>query len=239
MATSGKLTDDLANALDLARQTIDTSMKALRKAKLITVKGRGTSAAAMTKEDASTLLIAIGSGASAPHVVRVTQLLKEMAHRNPRVPLQGLEALKNSGHPFLGLPDRHSFFDGLNALLLAEWTDDPEQEEMGQALFNPLNRPEMLAISIGTNGKKSEGFGIIRTVSRTGFTIKNFYSSWPLKPEATEADYELLRAVQSPSNYFSISHFGGEILAAIIRSVREPPKKTRVHPPRVARISRR
>jgi hypothetical protein len=239
MATSGKLAENLAIALDLSRASIESTVKALRDAGLIATKGRGSSAAEMTQEHASILLIAIGSAASAPHVVRVTQLLKEMKlQAAPRPELKGLDTLRNTGHPFLDLTDDHTFFEGLNTLLRPEWTFDPEQNEMGQGLFNPLDHPEKLAISIGTDGKKKGGFAIIQTIGRTGFAIKNLYSSWSLKSGVAERPIEFLNIFQSPAKFFSIAYFDGEVLATAIRTLREPAKRTRNRKPQIAHFSR-
>ena len=106
---------------------------------------------------------------------------------------------------------------------------------MGQGLFNPLDHPEKLAISIGTDGQKKGGFAIIQTIGRTGFTIKNIYSSWSLKPGVAEQPIEFLNIFQSSAKFFSIAYFDGEVLATAIRTLREPAKRTRNRKPQIAR----
>ncbi len=59
MASSGQLSQALASALGLPGSVGVAAIQMLRAANMITKKGRGTSAAEMTKDDAATILTAL------------------------------------------------------------------------------------------------------------------------------------------------------------------------------------
>jgi hypothetical protein len=238
MATSGKLAHELAEVLGVSKASIDSSVKSLRTAGLISSTGRGSSAADMTSDDASTLLIGIGSGASGPYVAAVTEILKKMQltlSLKTRVPgIRGLRDLNNLF--FLRSGGKHTFFEGINALLRAEWAQ-PSNNEADRKPFNPLDYPSRLAILIGTNGRKDGGFAVIHTISTNGFAIKNYYSTWPMRPDRSEYDFDLLDIFETPTQYFSITHYGGKVLATAIRTLRQPTNRTRNRQVNVARLS--
>ena len=235
MATSGKLAEDLSVVLDLSRASIQTSMQALRQAGLIASKGRGLSAAQMSTEDASTVLIAIGSSASVPHVVRVTELLKQMPLR-ATASLDETGSLHKTDDP---LPEGFEplFFDAMIILLQAASSLGYE-EEPTDAVYDPMENPESFGVWIGTDGQKQGGFAMVRAKGRTGPALRNLYSTWPLKPGAAEAPFELLTIFETESRFFSIAYFSGEVLAAVVRSLREPVDKPRKRDPKAARFSR-
>jgi hypothetical protein len=250
LTTSGKLIDSLSDVLHLPRATIVTAMKGLRPANLVSVRGRGTSAAEMTSGDASVILIALGSGAATSYVADATKLLMEMPLRfSFRPKLRTVAALRQSSrHPFYSMTGQHPFFDGLNTIIRAELPppelippperfDDPLNEK---EYFNALEHPEKLSLTIGMDLQKTGGFALLQTGSWSGVKIFNAYSTWPVKAgHSDDAFPDLVNVFETQATGFTTFHFKGGVLAAAVKALKEPSKKTRVRKPRKARMSRR
>jgi hypothetical protein len=246
MASSGKLARTFAAALGLPEAVATTVMKALRAEKdMVSMKGRGTSAAEMTKKDAAVLLTAIASGAVTSQLAEVTNFLLGMPQVLEKIdgePPKGLESLRVSPGSFFYSSGTTTLLDGLLALLDEAWRLDEEFDEHDNAFrrptFDSLSRPESLSFMLGMDGMKSGGFAIIKARVTRNLTVTRFYSSWPIKRDM-KPDDDALGMFNSGAAFLSIVLLNGEVIAAAVKSLREPITKTRFRTKRIARAGRR
>jgi hypothetical protein len=243
VASSGKLARDFAEALGVPAATGTTVMKALREAGMVTMRGRGTSAANMTRRDAAILLVATASGAVSSRLSEVTDFLLKMpvVLRPPRA--AGFESLRASViSTFAALPEKHTFADALMALLESSWGEDVRDEEGNERgpVLDPLRSPQSLAITIGMNGMKDGGFAIVQAQVTPKQVMQTYYSSWKLKRDPGPAlAGDVLHLFDSGSDFLSTAHLSGTVIAAAIKTLTEPVKTTRSRSPRVSRAGRR
>jgi hypothetical protein len=214
-------------------------MKGLRPANLISVKGRGTSAAEMTSRDAAVLLIAIATGASTSYVATATKILMDMPLQLfSRPKLEGFARMRQAmNHKFYNKTAKHTFFEGLEAVFEIN-PDDPDGhsgEEDQYDVFKDLTR---LALSIGMDLEKKGGFALLQTGSRSDAQIFNCYSSWQPKNPEEKSLPNLLTAFDTNAS-FTLYHFKGEVLFAALKALQEPTKTTRIRKPRAASWGRR
>ena len=243
MASSGKLARDFAEALGVPSATGTSVMKFLREAGMVSMRGRGTSAANMTRKDAAIFLVAIASGAVSSQLPDVTNFLLKMpvVFRSPRA--AGFESLRASAiSSYYALPERHAFADALMALLESSWGEDMWDDEGNERgpTFDPLRSPQGLALTIGMNGMKTGGFAVVQAQVTPKLIMQTYYSSWKLKRDPGPAlATDALHLFDSGSDFLSIAHLSGEVVAAAIRTLTEPVKTTRLRSPRVSRAGRR
>ncbi len=243
MSTSGRLIDSLSDALRLPRAIVMTTMKGLRPAEMISVRGRGTSAAHMTSKDAAILLMAIGSQAATSHVAAATRLLMDMPYRfGSRPDLKGFSGLRQTRyHAFYSMTGAHNFFDGLNSVIEAEikpdeWYEraDPEEPE-----YNAFDRPEDLSLTIGMDLEKSGGFALLQTGSWNRTRIFNVYSTWEAKPRSDKELPDLFTAFDANVSGVTAFHFRGNVLDAAVKAINEHTERKRSRKPRTVRLNRR
>jgi hypothetical protein len=243
MASSGKLARDFAEALGVPAATGTTVMKALREADMVSMRGRGTSAANMTRRDAAVLLVATASGAVSSQLPEVTNFLLKMpvVLRSPRA--AGFESARASAiSTYYALPEKHAFADALMALLEASWGEDVRDEQGNERgpTIDPLRRPDALAITIGMNGMKTGGFAIVQAQVTPKTIMQTYYSNWKLKRDpGLVLPADVLHLFDSGSDFLSIAHLSGHVIASAIRTLTEPVKTTRSRSPRVSRAGRR
>jgi hypothetical protein len=197
----------------------------------------------MTRRDAAVLLVATASGAVSSQIPDVTNFLLDMpvVHRSPRTP--GFESARASAiSTYYALPEKHTFADALMALLESSWEEDVWDDrghERGPT-FYPLRRPDSLAITIGMNGMKSGGFAIVQAQVTSKLVLQTYYSSWKLKRDPGPVlATDVLHLFESGTDFLSIAHLSGQVIAAAIRTLTEPVKTTRLRSPRVSRAGRR
>jgi hypothetical protein len=243
MASSGKLSRDFAEALGVPPASGTSVMKFLREAGMVTMRGRGTSAANMTRKDAATFLVAIASGAVSSQLPDVTKFLLTMpvVWRSP-LP-SGFDALRASAMSnYYVLPKKHTFGDALMALFESTWGEhvwDDQGMERSPAI-DPLDSPHSLALTIGMNGMKTGAFAIVQAQVTPRHAMQTFYSTWKLaRDPGPDLETNVLNLFESGTEFLSIAHLSGQVIAAAIRSLTEPVKTTRKRSPRVLRAGRR
>jgi hypothetical protein len=210
---------------------------------MVTTRGRGTSAANMTRKDAATFLVAMASGAVSSQLPEVTKFLLTMpvVSRSPRP--SGFDSLRASAmSAYYRLPEKHTFADALMALLESSWGEDvwdDERMERGPA-FDPLRSPHSLALTIGMNGMKTGAFAIVQAQVTPKHVMQTYYSSWKLaRDPGPVLVTDVLHLFESGPDFLSIAHLSGQVVAAAIRTLTERVKTTRSRSPRVSRAGRR
>lgn len=243
MTTSGRLIETLAGALRVPPAVVMTTTKALRTSGMVSVRGRGTSAANMTVRDAAVLLTAIGSGASTSYVSKATDMLMRMPLRFSRRPgRKGFGDLRGFlSHPFFAMTGEHTFIEGLESVLTDEIKTDEWFEESRPARVNLLDRPEMLSLTIIMDLEKQGGAALLKTGSWKKTEIFNVYSTWPEKAGCSQQDGlpNLFDAFRADVSGFTGHYFRGEVLEAALKAIQEPTVRTRRRKPRAGRVARR
>lgn len=242
MASSGKLARSFAEALGVPEATGTTVMKALREAGMVSRRGRGTSAANMTRRDAAMLLAATASGAVSSQIPAVTNFLLQMPVVLRSSSVKGFAALRASTlSKYYALPKEHYFGDALLALLESSWDDnlrDSEGNERGPA-FDPLKNPSSLSVTIGMNGMKTGAFAIVQAQVAAKQTLTTYYSTWQLRHDPQPAPAtDILNIFETRSEFLSIAHLSGRVIAAAIDVIAEPIDTTRKRAPKVSRAGR-
>lgn len=210
---------------------------------MITVRGRGTSAAHMTVKDAAVLLTAIGSGASTSYVARATKMLMEMPLRFSKRPeRKGFRDLRGFlRHPFFGMTQPHTFINGLEAVITEEVKTDEWFEEGREPRSNLLDRPELMSLTIIMDLEKKGGAALLKTGSWKATEIYNVYSTWPEKAGCSEQDGlpNLFDAFRADVSGFTGHYFRGEVIQAALKAIQEPTVRTRRRKPHAGRVARR
>jgi len=198
MASSGKLVRDTAEALPMSLASVSSTMQALRQEEMVSMRGRGTSAASMTSEDAVTLLVALASNAVYSQVLPATKVLKAMPLRASIL---------------------DSRFDGRPAA-----TDDRTLGTVLVGLLENSNTHDGVRIEIGTNTERG-GYAIVYRTSAAG--ERGFvYSTFPLKTGANVPDP--LTMFEGGPSFFTTAQFDGRVLTAMKASVDEPVLRSRL-----------
>ncbi len=163
------------------------TLQALRKADIITKKGRGTSAAHMLPEDAATILTALVSGAVVAQVAQVTTRLLDMPHvlsfTQGTMP-KGFGSLRTPPSPFYRTASTSTLRKGLTAVFEEAWHRDAELDEDGNLRYSgydTLLDLNSLSFTLGMDGGRSGGFGLIRARVSKDIVMTRFYSTWPLR----------------------------------------------------------
>jgi hypothetical protein len=244
MASSGKLARTFAQSLGIPEAAATTVMKALRTEKdMVSMRGRGSSAADMTTKDAAVFLTAILSGAVTSQLAEITNFLLDMPQVYAKVegaPPQGLASLRQRTSGFFDPKKTMSLLDGLLALLDETWrAGDPiDENEPSYPIFDALTKPESVTFSLGMNGTKTGGFAVLKARAAPQLLVTRIYSSWKLKKDISPEDSPL-HLFESKASFLTIAELNGEAINAAIVSLREPVPKTRNRAKRVARAGRR
>ncbi|MDN4987177.1 hypothetical protein QY049_28860 [Bradyrhizobium sp. WYCCWR 13022] len=187
MASSGSLMSVIATSLGLPQGMGVATLQSLRKADMITKKGRGSSAADMLPEDAATILTALVSGATVAQVAQVTTLLLGMPHVlsfKQGTIAKGFNSVRTPPSPFYGTSNTSTLHKGLTAVLKASWHQDAEFDEHGDVWYpgyNTLLDLDSLSFTLGMDGGRSGGFALIRARVTKEVVMTRFYSTWPLR----------------------------------------------------------
>lgn len=232
MATSGKLAEDLSGALEIPPASVRTLLQVLRQAELVSSKGRGPSAAEMSREDATALLIALASHASAPFLSEITDRLMKMRFRASQVLPDGA-ADTNSRWSVRDGEDDECFSSALADLMQGAVKSAPDPQ-----VVDPLAAPGKVGVWIGVDGRRSGGFALIRKLGSDAMSTRNLYSTWKVIPAALNGPLDVLNFFESGPRFFSITYYGGEVIARVVESLREPVGRPRKRGGRVARSSR-
>jgi hypothetical protein len=239
MATSIRLANDLAKALGIPAPTVLHILGGLRSAGLIISFGRGPSATAMSKADASALLVGLASGAAASHVGALTKKLLAMPLRYAMRPkVEGFGKLRNSRHRFYNFTETHRFSQGLGLLLDAQY-DEPELDDDGYPVENnPFDWLSRLTVTVGTDARRSGGFAVIKSGSASG-VIANVYGTWPAVEPEDPSEIDPARLFDPKIGALVAMHIGGSALRIAVESLAEPVKTRRARTSRVAGVNRR
>jgi hypothetical protein len=239
MATSIRLAQDVAKALGIPAPTVLHILGGLRSAGLIVSYGRGPSATAMSKADASALLVGMASGAAASHIGPLTKKLLAMPLRHALRPtVEGFGKVRNFRHRFYNFTEKHRFSQGLGLLLDAQF-DEPELDDEGYRVeSNPFDWLSRLTLTVGTDARRSGGFAVIKSGSASG-AIANVYSTWPAIEPANPGEIDPARLFDPKIGALVAMHIGGSALRIAIESLAEPVKSKRTRPQRIAGVNRR
>jgi hypothetical protein len=220
------------------------AIQRLRAADMITKKGRGTSAADMTIEDAVAILTALVSGAVISEIASVTSLLLDMPHvlSLPMGEMKGLGKLR-SPSAFYRAARTSTLRDGLVAVLAERWARDAELDEEGNERypgFDSLVDLKSLSFTVGMDGGRSGGFAMIKARVHADVVMTRFYSTWSVKAPATsdeERDYlvDPWTAFDSRAKLMVASRVGGPVFDAVTACLSEEATKTRHRLKRFAR----
>lgn len=215
----------------------------LRAANMITKKGRGTSAAEMTKDDAATILTALVSGAVMSQIADVTSLLLNMKHvlsfTAGKMP-PGLGALRVSPSLFYRASKTATLRDGLAAVLDETWAQDAEFDEDGNERypgFDSLIDLVSLSFTVGMDSRRSGGFAVIKARVTRDIVMTRLYSTWPIKTSVTEEDFLIdpWSTFDSGAKLMIASRVDGPVFAAAATCLKESSSKTRHRIKRLAR----
>ncbi|MCK1294519.1 MULTISPECIES: winged helix-turn-helix domain-containing protein [unclassified Bradyrhizobium] len=239
MATSIRLAQDLAKALGIPAPTVLHILGGLRSAGLIVSYGRGPSATAMSKADASALLVGLASGAAASHVGPLTKKLLAMPLRHTLRPtVKGFGKLVNSRHRFYNFTETHRFSQGLGLLLDAQY-DEPEVDDDGYRVdTTPFDWLSQLTVTVGTDARRSGGFAVIKSWSSSG-AIANVYGTWAAVEPESPGEIDPAKLFEPKIGALVAMHMGGSALRTAIESLAEPVKSARTRPKRIAGVNRR
>ncbi len=184
MAGSGRLAMEMAAAFDMPNSSVTTVLKALRADRVIKILGRGSSAKQMTADDAVAMIVGVASTAVSAEVPRIARKLIEMPWRHCVRRGWSDLAIRLVPH-VLGLPTPHPFKRGFGALFREEWTERAPGEERDEmrTVFNPLDDVDALRVTIGVDGQRKDGFAVIEARVSEEHTLKNFYSTRPLRDD--------------------------------------------------------
>lgn len=216
MPGSGQLGLSMAEEFGLPHSAVTTVIKALRSDRVLSIKGRGSSAAQMTVADAAAITVGIMSGAVSAEIPSITRRLLEMPSRHFVRPVTA-----PSSDPLAPAP--HRFLDGFSALFDGGWDDsaagvDAEDEMDG------------VRIVLAVDGNRREGFAVIEARDEDGAPIKNFYSTQALRAgvshDENPSDFGLLLYHKPPRFVFAAS-IDGRALAALKRALADPVSKRR------------
>jgi hypothetical protein len=245
MASSGKLTQVISTALGLPEGAGMAVIQRLRAADMITKKGRGTSAADMTLEDAVAILTALVSGAVISEIADVTSLLLDMPHvlSFSTGEMKGFAAMRTSPSPFYRAARTSTLRDGLIAVLAERWARDAEFDEEGNERypgFDSLVDLKSLSFTVGMDGGRSGGFAMIKARVHADVVMTRFYSTWPVRPPGTsdaERDYlvDPWSAFDSRAKLMIASRVDGPVFNAVTTCLSEKGPKTRHRVKRFAR----
>jgi hypothetical protein len=187
------------------------TLQSLRKADMITKKGRGTSAADMLPEDAATILTALVSGAVVSQVAQVTTRLLDMPHvlsLSQGTMATGFESLRTPPSPFYRTASTTTLRKGLTAVFEASWHRDAEFDEDGNLRYSGYDTfldLNSLSFTLGMDGGRSGGFGLIRARVSKDVVMTRFYSTWPLRSyigaALAEGDQKKHSAVEEEAAY--------------------------------------
>jgi hypothetical protein len=187
------------------------TLQALRKADMITKKGRGTSAADMLPEDAATMLTALVSGAVISQVAQVTARLLAMPHVlsfTQGTMAKGFGSLRTPPSPFYRTTSTSTLRRGLTAVFEEAWHRDAEFDEDGNLRYSgydTLLDLNSLSFTLGMDGGRSGGFGLIRARVTKDVIMTRFYSKWPLRsdigPAIADGDPQERRALEEDAAY--------------------------------------
>lgn len=193
MVSSGALMKTISASLGLPEGMGNATLQALRKADLITKKGRGASAADMAPVDAATILTAMVSGAVVAQVGDVTTRLLDMRHilsfLQGTIP-KGFAALRTPPSPFYRANKTSTLRDGLTAVFEESWHKDVEFDEDGNERYpgyDTLHDENALSFTLGMDGGRSGGFALIRARVSKEAVLTRFYSTWPLRTDFGDA----------------------------------------------------
>jgi hypothetical protein len=246
MTSSGKLSQTISAALGLPEGAGVLALQALRAAEMITRKGRGTSAAEMTREDAVTILTALVSGAVTSQIAAVTSLLLGMPHVlsfSTGQTRSGFAAVRMPPSPFYRAARTSTLREGLTAVLEETWARDAEFDEDGNERypgFNALVDLQTLSFTVGMDGRRSGGFAVIKARVSADIVMTRFYSTWPVKNYSESTNYQdlaldPLSAFDSEAKLMTASRVDGPVFDAASRCLLESVPKTRQRLKRLAR----
>jgi hypothetical protein len=247
MASSGKLAQSLSVSLGLPESSGVVALQSLRAADMIAKKGRGSSAADMTEQDAAVILTALASGAVASQIASTTSVLLEMPHLMSVTTGFGggaLEDLRAIGSLFKRVNNVSTLRDGMVAVLaksfeIFEGEDVGEEEESGSRLpaFNALADLDALSLTVGMDGRRAGGFAILRARVSRFRVLTRFYSTWPIKNSiacsqaSSQADKYLLvdpfDAFECGATMLTATRISGQVFAAAVNCLTEPITRTR------------
>ncbi len=218
MPGSGELGLRMAAAFGVPHSVVGTAIKALRAGRVLSIKGRGSSAAQMTAADAAAIVVGIMSGAVSAEVPLITRRILEMPSRHfVRAPAPVASDLVR--------PRQHLFVDGFRALFDTGWDGAAAGADEMQGA----------CVTVGLDGSRSEGFAVIETRDHDGAPMKNFYSTRvpnsSLSKEANPMGLGLELYPDPPPFVFSAS-VDGRGLAALRRALVDPASARRPQPGR-------
>lgn len=201
----------IATSLGLPQGMGVATLQSLRKADMISKKGRGRSAADMLPEDAATILTALVSGATVAQVAQVTTLLLDMPHVlsfSQGTAAGGFNSVRTPPSPFYRTSSTSTLRKGLTAVFEESWHKEAEVDEDGDVrypgydTFLDLNS---LSFTLGMDGGRSGGFALIRARVTKELVMTRFYSTWPLRTHIgsalTEDDLQKRSAIEEEAAY--------------------------------------
>jgi len=248
MASSGKLARAFAEALGLPEAVASTVMKALRSEKdMVSMRGRGTSAADMTKNDAAVFLTAIASGAATSQIGAVTRMLLSMpqVYESPEGELpKGFKAVRRLPSTFMDSACCGNLLNALLAILDEAWNaDEDDENDPRRPRFDVLANPDSLSFSIGMNGVKTGGYAIIRARVAPKYTVTRIYSTWGLIKVSDQderfKELDPLVMFDPKVTFLSCVLLNGEVVGAAVQSLREEISRSRLRSRRISRVGRR
>jgi hypothetical protein len=214
---SGQLGILMSDAFGLPHSTVTTVIKALRSDRVLSIKGRGSSAAQMTIADAGAIMVGIMSGAVSAEIPALTKRLLQMPSRHFVRPASAL------GLRDLLTPVSHTFLDGFCALFEEGWHVDDRDSDAEKKIA-------CVRIMLGVDGSRTEGFAVIEAQDSHGTSIKNYYATLGLRAGilADEAPEGLgLRLYHAAPRFIFAASVEGPALAALKRALVDPVSERR------------
>ena len=238
MASSGIFARSLARALDLPEAVATTTMKVLRMEDMVSKRGRGTSAAMMSAEDAATFLVAIASGAVPSQIVEMTNLLLDMQRVDTfsSGPMAGFEKMRASLSLFHRRPS--SLRDALVGLLreTSGFVDEVADDRDSSPGFDPQFDSSSLRFILGTDARKTGGFAIVRARVAKNSVTTHYFSTWPHRAESTaKGDIDPFDCFECKAGFLCVASFDGTVFSTAIDALKEPITRTRQRFKRFAR----
>ena len=180
MPGSGLLGTKMAELLEMPHSTVTTAIKALRADRMLNIKGRGTSAAQMTADDAAAILVGIMSAAISADMPKIARLLLDMPcrifMRDGRIVEPDTSESGQGGAAFGPRP--HGFIDGLRDLFPETVSPRSGPSWSATAGAGPFfGEGDEVSVTVGVDGHRKKGFAVLEFAFGGGSPNKNFYST--------------------------------------------------------------
>ena len=205
---SGQLGIRMSDAFGLPHSLVTTVIKSLRSERVLSIKGRGSSAAQMTIADAGAIMVGIMSGAVSAEIPSITKRILRMPSRNfVRAPPSTEDQCSLE-------PSPHTFLDGFSALFQGGWDASRADERITGS-----------RIMLGFDGHRTEGFAVLEATDHDGAPIKNFYSTCALRDGFSEGEDSPglgLSLYLNPPRFVFSASVDGIALSALKRALADP-----------------